>query len=158
MLPIWIDGARDLGGRPAHGKLFAQAMGADLDSGRWEAEISTVFRGQFTATLTRQEQRLDVPPSTVEFLSHAGILENISVKETLVDKMLDVNPEWVQAMIELVGEQAFADNADSSDERGVVYLEPDLEPFEADGHTPELQIDALSDADFDDELKKLLGE
>lgn len=157
ILPVWVAGAIDMGGRPTAAVSLATVLASDALSDPWTAEISTVSRGQFTATLVQGERRVDIRPSMLEALWHAGVLFDVKLKESLVGALLDANPAWVAALRKRMKPQALADAADSSNDDVQFMIEWDPEAQKLDGVSPNAELEQLSDEAFDDELKKLLG-
>lgn len=155
VLPIWVEGARDMAGRPSAASTLATVIS---QSDPWTAEISTVSRGQYTARLMHGERAIDIRPSLLEPLWHAGVLFDIKVKEAMAGSMVDFNPEWIRSLRSRLKPQALADASDSSNDDVQFYMEWDPAAAALDGHSPDIELNELSDEAFDDELKKLLGE
>lgn len=132
LLPVWVDPPADLGGRPTDAEILADLLASNQFEQPWFAEIVTNSRGQFTAGLSQRivngvpvedsedeiidddgefsgeyvERYIDVRPSTLEPLWHAGVLFDVRLKPSVVPALLDVNPEWTR---ELAGKLSAVD-------------------------------------------------
>ena len=98
LLPVWVEQMQDLGGRPTDGEILASLVSSGDADDPWFAEISTNSRGQMTAGLKQGDRYIDVRPSTLEFIWHAGVLFDVRVKEAMASTMIPSNPAFVEEM------------------------------------------------------------
>ncbi|MGV0398388.1 hypothetical protein ACUY3M_08680 [Corynebacterium suicordis] len=101
MLPVWVQEQPDLGGRPSDTEILASVLSSSEVEDPWFAEISTNSRGQMTAGLKQGSRYIDVRPSTLEMIWHAGMLFDVRVKETMMAVMLPVNPAFIDEIKQL---------------------------------------------------------
>ena len=101
MLPVWVQEQPYLGGRPSDAEILASVLSSSEVEDPWFAEISTNSRGQMTAGLKQGNRYIDVRPSTLEMIWHAGMLFDVRVKETMMAVMLPVNPAFIDEIKQL---------------------------------------------------------
>ncbi|HIW94880.1 MAG TPA: hypothetical protein H9867_00085 [Candidatus Corynebacterium gallistercoris] len=109
ILPVWVTPDEDRGGRPTDAEILAEIMRSAPNDSPWFAEIATNSRGQMTAGIYQsvllhggdaedvehsRERYIDVRPSTIEPLSRAGVIFEITLKPHVANQLIEVNPEW----------------------------------------------------------------
>lgn len=114
MLPVWVPEPADLGGRPTDAEILATLLASNDLEDPWFAEIATNSRGQMTAGLKQGERYIDVRPSTLEKVWHAGVLFDVRVKEAVSGAMLPVNPEFIEEVQELIRKANAAEDDDDA--------------------------------------------
>ena len=102
ILPIWVEPTLDLGGRPTDGEVLANILKNDEARDPWFARITTNSRGQMTAGLVLEEGEserfIDIRPSILEPLWHAGVLFDVRVAPGVEDALIRVNPTWAEEL------------------------------------------------------------
>ena len=156
-LPVWVPGPADLGGRPSDGNVLAEVLATEAP-GEWTATFSWINRGQCGVELSKHDRTIDIRASLLEPLWHAGVLKVLQLDPLMAHELLDFNPEWIQALRVKAAKQSEGNSADISDAVDPIYIEWDEAEACIDGIAPQIQVDEISDEDFDEEMKKLLGE
>lgn len=165
-LPVWSEAPYDRAGRPSDVDTLTTMLHC-FDRSRWTAEISTMSRGQFTATLRNESYSVDARPWLVYELWSRNMLSEIYLKETLAGALVDCPPNWMESFrISLAPSLVELDRpSPTTDVQGIgSVLIPvkswswNPQDWEIDGFSPLLSANDLDDEEFDDEMRKLLGE